>query len=174
MLKNGVKAILAASIMLAGWSLTVLPARANLIGDTVTVDGIWISPGSATVGAGIEFSGVAGYINFDFDASSLTITNDVLHQWAGFGNYVFSGFDDIITGVSIAENTGFSGTIIDNYSFTSNTLTLDMQSGFTSPGAVLVFDINTIEPVPEPSNYLLLGTGLVGFAGLMRLRGKRS
>jgi hypothetical protein len=74
---------------------------------------------------------------------------------------VFSGFTSEITEFSIAANNGLSGTVVNNFSFTSNSLTLDMNaSQSTAPGYV-VFNIKTAD-VPEPTTVALLGLGLLG------------
>jgi hypothetical protein len=37
------------------------PASASLIGDTISANGDWLSPITATIGAGVEFKGIIGY-----------------------------------------------------------------------------------------------------------------
>jgi hypothetical protein len=43
-------------------------AHASLIGNTVTATGLTLGPATAVVNSGIEFSGIANYIKFDFGA----------------------------------------------------------------------------------------------------------
>ena len=95
-------------------------ANATLIGDDISASGSHLNPGTATIGAGVEFIGIGSYLSFDFADSTLNIFNSSAVGWGDFGDYVFSDFDDIITGVAIASNTGFTGNIIDNFSFTSS------------------------------------------------------
>ena len=92
----------------------------------------------------------------------------------GFGDFVFSGFDDLITGFSISTNTGFTEEIVEDFSFDAHSLTLAMDNGGMSYGAVLVFDIvSTQSAVPEPSTIFLFGGGLAGLAWY-RLKRKQS
>jgi hypothetical protein len=65
----------------------------------------------------------------------------VIFLLGGYGDFVFDGFDEVITSVSIASNTGFSGTVVDNFSFDAHSITLDMGSGQVGINSVLVFNI---------------------------------
>jgi hypothetical protein len=145
-------------------------ARADLTGDTITASGLFVGPSSATVTPTADFSGIFGYVNFDFAANTLTVTPTTSVSWGGFGPYTF-GFNDTITGVSIASNTGFSGGIVDNFSFNSNSLTLDMSSGLAYAGSALVFDITSTngQAVPDSgSTVALLGAAMVGLVAFRR------
>lgn len=155
---------------------TLLSATANatLIGDTITATGLSLTPATATVGAGPEFVFFDGAIAFDFDASTLTISNPVPGRanWGDFGDYVFGGFDEIITGLSIASNTGFSGAPLSNFSFTANSITVSWGDGSATGQAQLVFDIQTqaAAQVPEPDTLFLAGLGVSALAIWRRRR----
>lgn len=151
-------------------------ANATLIGHTISGNGIDLSPNSTTIDAGIEFSGIAGYLSFDFDSNTLTIASpDDLISWGGFGSYVFSGFDEIITSFNLVANSGFdpiSTYFISDYSFTPNSLILNMNSGHIidyNAGATAVFEINTAT-VPEPSGLAIFGLGLIGLLSSRLIR----
>jgi hypothetical protein len=165
---TGIKSVGVVSLFAAASLLiSVTPVQATFIGDTITATGISLGPSSATIGAGIEFNGIGNYVHFDFGAHTLTISNIVISGWDGYDDYVFAGFDDAITSVSIASNTGFTGSIVDHFIFDAHSLTLDMDSGdISNPGnSILVFNIiqeNTA--VPEPNTLALFGLGLAGFA----------
>jgi hypothetical protein len=141
----------------------ISPARASLIGDTVTATGFNLFPGSATIGAGVEFAGVSSYISFDFAADTLTLlpVGDLI-GFESFGFYVFGAFDDTILNVSIATNTGFSGSVVQNFSYDAHSITLDMSSTQIAEGAQLVFHIQTAPAgVPDTaSSAMLLGFAL--------------
>ncbi|HWA27467.1 MAG TPA: hypothetical protein VG734_17560 [Lacunisphaera sp.] len=157
------------STLVAGSLLVSTAARADLIGDTVNAAGYDVAPPSAVVGAGIEFNGMFGYMNFDFGANTLTVTTTTEVSWTGFGIFTFSGFDELITNVSIGSNSGFTGGIVSNFSFTGSTISLDLNSGYSGQGIrTLVFDINSTS-VPEQGSIMgMLGTALVGAAMLRR------
>lgn len=141
----------------------VTPAQAGLVGHTISATGNTLSPSTAVVGSDVEFSGIFGRLNFDFSDSHLTITSTSSIGWGNFGNYIFSDFDEDITDVFIFSNEGFTGGIVDNFSFDATSISLDMNAGHS--GRSLIFQINTA--VPEPSSLVFLFLGLMGI-GLVR------
>src|SRR5688572_16565040 len=94
-------------------------ARANLIGDTITATGPGglLPSSTATIGAGIEFTGVGvslTSVSFDFGANTLTLL-PAAGLGAISGNnifFTFSDFDDTITGITVGANAGWSGSIL--------------------------------------------------------------
>lgn len=149
-------------------------ANAMLIGDTISASGATLGPPSATIGAGVEFSGLFDGMDFDFGATTLTLTTE-LSSWNGFGNYVFSDFGPgyIISNMSIISNNGFSGSLPNGFSFTDDSITLNIGSGTNTlrAPATLVYglEFETVStPIPEPAAVGLLGTSLIALTLLRR------
>lgn len=172
-----IRSTIRASILaVAIFSIFIHPAHSALMGDTITASGNSLYPNSETIAPrivthGSEFFGIGVIrgLEFDFDAHTLSIqVNDTsLTEWNGLGDFVFAGFDDVITSVTIASNTGFSGSVVDNFSFSAHSITLDMSSGVQAPSGnpVLVFDINQSSvAIAEPATAALIGFGLLGLA----------
>ena len=167
---NILKKMLLVTAFAAAFGVTT-GAHASLIGNTITATGTSVSPGTAVIGSGIEFSGIFDYINFDFGASTLTLTSPISGvSWSGFGDYVFSGFTDVITGLTIASNKGFSGDVITDFSFGAHSITLNMDAGRAqNKNAELVFNIATAPTnVPEPGTVAMFGLGMLSLVASRR------
>jgi hypothetical protein len=145
-------------------------AQANMIGDTITGSGSSLQPATAIIGTGIEFDAHSGSMQFDFAENLLTVSVSNLFAWGGYGDYIFSEFDDVITSVSLVSNTFLSG--FTNFSFDDHSITLDADSGerdLEIPTAIATFAIETRTNVPEPSTLILMGLGIIG-VGAARMR----
>lgn len=129
---------------------------------------------TVTIGNGVEFGTTDGKTTyrFDFTGSTLTFTNiNNNGPGGGEGAVTFTFTDPVFTGFSLASN-GAGVT----YSYSGNTLTIKNPGG--SLAGVSTFNYTSSTPVPpavtpEPNSLLLLGTGALSAAGLVRRRIRR-
>ncbi len=156
-----------------------LAARADLLGDTI--QGTFDTPTSSTLYLDLgTFSApgggtIPGTFRYQITGSQVILTDINAN---GLLNAPFTGFeftdvtkDPMITGVVADSATNFSGTVA---SFTSDSLSFNFANVAVSAGDQAVYNI-TFAPAassvtPEPSSFLLLGTGLLGVAGTLRRR----
>jgi Domain of unknown function (DUF4082)/PEP-CTERM motif len=119
---------------------------------------------SATINSG---SGFSDFENFAFSSIS------PIELFAG-QTYVIDGASGFVDPYAFNDN-GFSvlapiSLLGDNFStgngdsFTGTTVIGDVSDGYWGPN----FGFAAVAPTPEPSSLLLLGSGLVGFAGMLR------
>jgi hypothetical protein len=194
-MKNFKNIVLAAIVAVAGIATSAHAAvitghPASLIGETITAQFEGAASATTTIGDGREFYiQYTGYnvvrgqrvpytyegIVFDFGANTLTITTPNSNQgveWGDWGKLTFSGFDAILTGLTVASNSGFGtdltyDALLDTK---TNSIVLDFDGGSTNnKNAKLVFNVTA---VPEPGSVALLGLGLMGVIAARRKSAK--
>lgn len=179
---------LSRSLLIAG-ALAAGSAHASLIGDSVqgflSAQGggavtTQFNPTTATVGAGVEFSGTWSYapldqvwnITVDLDASTFTVFfNDVgtgpTHDVSGFTS-VGLALSDLDLGTNIVGVSVLGGdAAVQSIGFSDHGITVQWNAfvfrdanGDPVSNGSSTFQILTA-PVPEPSTYALLGLGLL-------------
>jgi hypothetical protein len=168
-----------------------LPAKADLIGTSVTGSLEFITPGTpnyfnpangfvpagylnaagptvAISSTATEF-GFADLINTDtvnFTGSTLTVTDKVLF---GAANWIMTFTDTAFTGLNLVQN---SNTFIPGVTgvLSGDTITLDWAGTLGSGLMTTTFSLTpgTTTATPEPSSFLMLGVGLLGLLALGR------
>jgi hypothetical protein len=84
-------------------------------------------------------------IQFDFGATTLTITTpNGITNWGDLGPFTFSGFDAILTKVSLASIQGFGLDFISDVKFNEHSITFDLDGGLSAgAGAKLVYNMRS-------------------------------
>lgn len=164
------------------FTVVMILVCSNSFGLTINANGYDLNE-SVVVGDGIEFTGIFDYVGFDFEEfddhvilNVFNNKNQIALWWLDFGDYSFSGFNNI-TNMYVLGNNKTGGTIVDNFKFDLNSITLDMDNSWFwfshKYDQHVSFYIDVISsqttPVPEPATSLLILIGAVCF-GYTRFR----
>jgi PEP-CTERM motif len=176
-----------ALVFLAAIALLAPVAHASMVGtDTIT----WYFPNSTTVfgsdtlavgsslscpGASPLCPGFTEPATFTITGSSISFTESCCTSYASdpFNGYVFSNInfaDGGSIGSVTLSDSNMAGLVAGDVSWAGHSITINVQgvsvgSG-TSPGMFTL----TVAETPEPSNWLLLGGGLLGLGAVRRFK----
>jgi PEP-CTERM motif len=151
-----------------------LAAHADLTGDTI--HGVYLFPDTSTTfqdlgdftppGSGNAFE----QLDWSVTGSQITITSLVNTNFtpASFNGFEFDDIsrDPLISGVTVDPSSTFLGGVV---SFTGSTFMVSFEGLPISEGQFVTYDLSfSAAQTPEPSTFVMLGTGIVGLAGMAR------
>ncbi len=172
------KALILGVVLVLG---LVVPAQASLIGDEVTVEhnnGLRIiNLGSHLVTTSDE--NISFFSSYQIDIEAESIIFDFI-AFGTFGQTALVTLSDLdwvgmsgeVTGVT-TTSTFFPGWSNSRATFTSDSVSFDFSDTEIIPSTSLTATLQTAHtPVPIPSAFLLMGTGLLGLIGYRKWSNK--
>ena len=173
----------------AALSMTAVSSYAGMIGDPISSilhtasDGSWSSGGSATVGAGIEFTKTNVFasgtttLSLNIAASSFTLsftnTNPGNMFNLGFDGFEFTDLNQNFIAISPVAGGTFPGNTFTSSTVTANTIRIFTNEVLIPGGATWTATWNVTlgaASTPEPASYLPVAFGLAGLAAARRIR----
>ena len=125
---------------------------------------------SATVGSGTEFFNYAGLVDVDVSDTNvlMTFTRDGGPNAVAFDGLKFV-FTPTLSSVSINPASTFVAFGTSALTLSGDTLYVNFANLFVPNGSTLSLDLTgVVSSTPEPSSLLLLGSGVLGLAGVFR------
>jgi hypothetical protein len=167
-------------------------AQANLFqGETVqlsyyapTTSDLFRGPWTATVGPGIEFTYVLGCfsgascIDVDISDTNILVSMHYGTEPGDFTPYSFNGiriYDlngkiPAFTSGTINPATTLPGFGASRVAYDDNNIWLNFEGLYGTGYPIVSIDVGSTSALPEPTTLFFLGMGLIGIAGLKRIK----